>query len=363
LTNDTVPAYAVFDVCGEGLRVRGDVKERGVLVGQIRAIEHTTSGDCRVELGLFPGAGVSSVPANVTAQIRAKTIFGEKWVELLYPKNPASERISRGQVIPKSRTIDPLEVETILNRALPLLSAIDPDHLSGALEALASGFVGHEDAAIRAMTRGIDALRPVNNNTPLVKKGIYQLSATGKTLEDIDDDLLQALDNLDRLNRFTISHSGLIAANLNKTPQLLNELSNLFETRFTTFTKLVRSGATVLTVLAARTSDIDRLLKVLPKYNSNWIRNLNHVCRYRQSTDEPGKSRGSRVPGRCWRVHNIVSESQGAYGPGQSPEKRKRRSGQQSTTLSALGLKDLTPITKRLFSPILPSPYSGGTQR
>ena len=314
-----VLAAADFAHCGQGLRVGGDVKERGVLVGRIDSITRLEDGSCRVGLLLEP-SDIDQIPANVGAQIRAKTIFGEKWVELLYPSDPDSETIADGDRIPQDRTIDPLEVETILNTALPLLDAIDPEHLSGALAALAGGFVGHEEAAIRGIEDGIRALEPFNENEALLEEGIRQLAESGEVLDEVDSDLIEALDNLDDLNRFTTDHNDLIVANLEKTPVLLDELSRLFETRFTDFTKIVNSGATVVSVLAARAEDLDHLLNSLPKFNANWIRNLNHVCRYRQQTDEPGKETGERVPGRCWRVHNIVSSTQGPYAPGEGPD-------------------------------------------
>lgn len=316
-------AAAEFAHCGQGLRVGGDVKERGVLVGMIQSITRLQDGTCRVGLLLEPG-DVDQIPANVGAQIRAKTIFGEKWVELLYPSDPDQARIAEGDTIPQDRTIDPLEVETILNTALPLLDAINPEHLAGALDALAGGFVGHEDAAIQSIEDGIRALEPFNNNEGALREGIEQLARSSEVLDDVDSDLVRALDNLSDLNDFTTANRDLIESNLLKTPRLLEELTALFETRFTDFTKIVNQGATVVSVLAARTEDLDHLLNALPRFNSNWIRNLNHVCRYRQQTDEPGKSVGEQVPGRCWRVHNIISESRGPYGPKEGPDHNGR---------------------------------------
>ena len=311
------PAAAVFSNCGQGLREGGDVKERGVLVGRIELIRRLENGRCRVNLALFPDS-IKMIPENVGAQVRAKTVFGEKWVEILYPEDPADSRIARNQVI--EETIDPLEIETILNVALPLLEAIDPEYLAGALDALAEGFVGHEEAAIRGIESGTEAVRVANENTRLFKKGVDQLAETGEVLDEIDEDFLAAMDELDRLYRFTTSNEELLAANLDKAPALLRELSELFETRFVDLTKIVDRGATVIGVLAARTDDLDRLLNVLPVFNSNWIKNLDHVCRYRQAPSEPGVSIGDPIPGRCWRVHNLLSETQGPYAPGVEPQ-------------------------------------------
>lgn len=331
LTSNYIPAYAEFSNCGQGLRVSGDVKLRGVLVGQIEEIEKTKDQGCKVTLGIFDESR-SQVPANVGAQVRAKTVFGEKWVELLYPEQADQARLAKGDTIPDDKTIDPLEVETILDTALPLLRSIDPENLAATLEALNTGFVGHEAAAIRAMKAGNAALKPLNENEGLFNLGITQLKESGKVLSDVDDDLFKALEGIDKIQRFTIDKRDLIHANFEKVPRLLDELTLLFSTRFVDITRLVNSGATVISILAARTEDVDKLLSTLPAFNAAWIRNLNHVCRYRQVTDEPGKTTGDRVPGRCWRVHNLISESQGAYPKSKRP--KDDNSSTESTTLT-----------------------------
>ena len=349
-----VSAYAEFNVCGQGLHPDGDVKERGVLVGSIGSIRlvHTPDGNiCRIKLNISPDS-VAQIPENVGAQIRAKTLFGEKWVELLYPDDPSDEKIAAGQVIGLDETVDPLEVETILNTGLPILDAIDPEKLAGALNALTEGFAGHEDAVIKGIVEGNKALAPLNRNSALVKEGISQLDESGKILKRVTPDLLAALDNLTNLNNFTTSNRALIAEALQKNPELLREVSDLFVAQFANLTKAVDRGATVIGLLASRTDDLDKLLHVLPVFNSSWIRNLNATCRFRQPSTEPGKAQGDVVPGRCWRVHNVVSDSQGAYPPGEEPHPRKPKSVQPSD-YESLGIVDASALDRLLYAPQL----------
>jgi virulence factor Mce-like protein len=351
-----VTAYADFRVCGQGLRTNGDVKERGVLVGSIGEIRvrSTDEGNvCRVELKLQPDA-ISQIPENVGAQIRAKTLFGEKWLELLYPEDPSDETIAAGQVIGIDETIDPLEVETILNTGLPVLQAIDPERLAGALTALTEGFIGNEGDVIQGIRRGNDALSPLNRRKALLEKGIRQLAESGEILDRVSPDLLVALGYLNRLNAFTIENRALIAENLQKAPELLRQVSDLFVAQFGNLTRIVDRGATVIGLLAARTDDLERLLNALPKFNSNWIRNLNHKCRYRQETSEPGKSQGDVVPGRCWRVHNLIVESRGAYEPGEEPRPRKKKKKDvDAAAYEAIGVTDPSALDRLLYAPAL----------
>jgi phospholipid/cholesterol/gamma-HCH transport system substrate-binding protein len=348
-----VSAYAEFNVCGQGLHTDGDVKERGVLVGSVGSIRLVQTDDgnvCRIQLNLMPDA-ISQIPENVGAQIRAKTLFGEKWVELLYPDQPSDQRIAAGQTIGLDETIDPLEVETILNTGLPVLEAIDPEKLAGALNALTEGFAGHEDSVIKGIVEGNKALGPLNRDSGLVKTGIHQLNESGKILKKVSPDLLAALENLTQLNNFTTSNRALIIEALQKNPELLRQVSDLFVAQFGNLTKIVDRGATVIGLLASKTGDLDRLLKVLPVFNSSWIRNLNATCRFRQPTTEPGKSQGDVVPGRCWRVHNLIADSRGAYAPGEEPKPHKVG----SQDYASVGIVDASALDRLLFAPQLES--------
>jgi phospholipid/cholesterol/gamma-HCH transport system substrate-binding protein len=343
-------------VCGQGLRTNGDVKERGVLVGSIGDIEvrRTEDGNvCRVELKLQPDA-ISQIPENVGAQIRAKTLFGEKWLELLYPDDPSDENIAAGQVIGMDETIDPLEVETILNTGLPVLQAIDPERLAGALTALTDGFIGNEDDVILGIRRGNDALTPLNRRRALLEKGIRQLAESGEILDRVSPDLLAALANLNRLNQFTIENQALLRENLRSAPLFLREVSELFVSQFGNLTKAVDRGATVIGLLAARAEDLDKLLAALPKFNANWIRNLDHQCRFRQASTEPGTAEGDPVPGRCWRVHNLVVESRGAYAPGEEPRPRKKKKENvDAAAYESIGLQSASALDRVLYAPAL----------
>lgn len=343
-------AFAEFENCGQGLREGGDVKLRGVLVGRIGPLERVEEGDCSVRLDLFPES-IDQVPANAGAEIRAKTVFGEKWVELTYPDDPDDSPIAAGDVIPKDRTVDPLEVETILNTGMPILEAVDAENLAAALEALSEGFAGQEGDVVASIRDGIRALRPLNENKALLAESIDQLDKSADVLDDVDEDLIEALDNLDSVNEFTVSNAALIEENLNRAPILLDELSVLFETRFGDLTKLVDRGATVIGLISSRTEDLEKLLKVLPQFNSKWIRNLTPTCTYLQTTTEPGAEVGDRVPGRCWRVHNIVSHSQGPYGPDDP-----KRPGPRTATAEdyeALGIEQPSQLGQLLYSPAL----------
>lgn len=126
---------------GLQLPTRGDVKIRGVIIGEVLDYEPVADG-AEVTLGIYPDE-IDQVPANVTGQIVPKTLFGEKYVSLVIPEAPASESMQAGDVIDQTKTAT--EVEAVLNDLYPLLRTVQPAELNMTLNALATALEGRGD--------------------------------------------------------------------------------------------------------------------------------------------------------------------------------------------------------------------------
>src|SRR5581483_11197592 len=70
---------ATFTRAGQLLRDGSDVKLRGVLVGEVKSIDVKPDGTAHINMRILPD---NKIPSNVGAAIRAKTLFGEKFIEL-----------------------------------------------------------------------------------------------------------------------------------------------------------------------------------------------------------------------------------------------------------------------------------------
>jgi len=127
---------------GLQLGARADVKIRGVQVGEVLATEATREG-ATLTLGLFPDS-IDTIPANVTARIIPKTLFGEKYVALQLPAGPDAQPIAAGDVIEQSEVS--IEVERVLNDLYPFLRTVQPAELNYTLTAIADALEGRGEA-------------------------------------------------------------------------------------------------------------------------------------------------------------------------------------------------------------------------
>src|SRR4051812_20869893 len=90
-----VPVTLTSDRAGLVMETNAKVKLRGMQVGRVAAI---TGGKEPVVLKLeIDKDQINYIPANVEAQIRATTVFGAKFVDLVYPDDPSSQRLAAGQ--------------------------------------------------------------------------------------------------------------------------------------------------------------------------------------------------------------------------------------------------------------------------
>ena len=135
-----VPVTLKVDRVGTQLDPKADVKVRGLVVGSVTSI-HTDGDGATVALSLDPKL-VDQIPADVTARLLPKTLFGQKFVSLVPPAAPGPRRIAAGAVIGEDRSRSAQEVERVLDDLLPLLQAVRPQDLATTLGALSQALQG-----------------------------------------------------------------------------------------------------------------------------------------------------------------------------------------------------------------------------
>jgi virulence factor Mce-like protein len=142
------------DRTGSQLNRGADIKVRGVRVGEVRAVGADASG-ATLTLALDPDAA-GLVPADVTARLVPKTLFGERYVDLeIPPTGPRAPAIAAGAVIPADRSAAAIELEQVSDRLLPVLTAVQPAQLSVTLTQLRTALDGRGNALGAALV-GLD---------------------------------------------------------------------------------------------------------------------------------------------------------------------------------------------------------------
>src|ERR1700722_16915896 len=188
--NSYVPVTLTSDRSGLVMEPGAKVKMRGVQVGRVASIEGGQN-PVRLKLELFPEE-VNHIPANTEAQIRATTIFGAKYVDLIYPADPSSWRISAGTVL-RSRNVS-TEVNTIFENLVDVLHQIDPPKLNAVLTAFADAVRGRGERIGQATTAANHVLMALNPRMDSVQQDWRSLTAANDAYSAAAPSLLNTLD-------------------------------------------------------------------------------------------------------------------------------------------------------------------------
>ncbi|MET9434105.1 MCE family protein [Streptomyces sp. NPDC006551] len=200
------------DTLGNQLDPRADVKLRGLLVGEVREVR--ADGEKAVlSLALKP-EHVALIPADVHARLLPKTLFGEKYVELVPPRNPSSRHIAAGDVITQDRTTVGIELQRLMNDLLPLLRTVQPAKLNATLSAFATALEGRGDRIGDNLVRVEEYLRKLNPHMPSLRENISRFADVAEVYADAAPDLMRILNNTLTTSRTLVEKEDRLASAL-----------------------------------------------------------------------------------------------------------------------------------------------------
>jgi len=201
-------------VIGLQLPARADVKIRGVIVGEVLDMSATADG-AELTLGLYPSQ-IHTIPANVTASIVPKTLFGEKYVSLIVPSDPSASAITAGATI--KRTAVSTEVEKVLSDLYPLLRTVEPAELNQTLNALATALEGRGDEIGQNLETVDSYLKRLNPQIPALVEDLRLTASVSNTYADVLPQIGDILHN-------TVITTGTLETREAKLHQLLNDVT------------------------------------------------------------------------------------------------------------------------------------------
>jgi phospholipid/cholesterol/gamma-HCH transport system substrate-binding protein len=184
------PVVVTSERSGLVMEPGAKVKMRGVQVGRVAEVDGGQS-PVRLRLELFPDQA-SRIPANAEAQIRASTIFGAKYVDLIYPDHPSPRHISPGTVL-RSRNVA-TEVNTIFENLVSVLQQIDPPKLNAVLSAFADAVRGRGERIGSAITAASRVLTAINPRMDTLRRDWRSLTAADDAYNAAAQNILATLN-------------------------------------------------------------------------------------------------------------------------------------------------------------------------
>lgn len=283
------------DSIGNQLLTEADVKVNGLIVGEVRSITDA-GGRARLSLALQPDK-VKLIPSNVTARFLPKTLFGDKYVDLVIPDSRAKP-IAAGDEIQQDTSQQTVEVQRVLDDLLPVLRAVRPQDLSATLGAMAQALDGRGKQLGENLTQLNTLVTSLNTELPALKADISGLADFATTYTAAAPDLITALANLTTTTNTVVEQKSSIDA-------LYSTLTGT-SANLTGF--LNANGANIIRLSNDSTTTLQVLARFSPEYQCTFAKFAGIIpivdASVGAGTDRPGlnlklevgKSRGKYVP-------------------------------------------------------------------
>lgn len=264
---------------GLNLPKNADVKLRGMIVGSVKEIEPSKNGTgVTITVGLKPDV-IDRVPEDVTARIVPKTLFGEKYIALIAPKNPSSEHLRAGDTI--QRAVVPIEVENLLNDLYPLLKAVDPEELSYTLSAVSSALEGRGEKLGRTLVQANDYLEAINPDVPQLVDDVVKLGDVSDQYADEMPRIARTLNNTVFTGNTIVAKRAQLASFFDEGTRLADTLTTFTRTNGDNLVKLAANGSEILEVGAQYSSTfpcfLGAMANVIPRLDSVFRNQTVHI--------------------------------------------------------------------------------------
>lgn len=197
-----VPVTVTSDRSGLVLETGAKVKLRGVDVGRVSGIEGGQGG-ARLRLEIDSDQ-IQFIPANVGARINVTTVFGAKFVDLVYPEHPQSARLVAGSMLRATNVTT--EVNTVFQNVVDLLKMIDPMKLNAVLTAVADAVRGRGERIGQATTALNEVLTALNARNDIFRDDIRSLKDLSETYSAAAEDIVSILDSASTVSTTVVNH-------------------------------------------------------------------------------------------------------------------------------------------------------------
>lgn len=167
----------------------------GVEIGRVTGVDAIDrDGVTRAKLSLdVDPKYIKLIPANAIAEIKATTVFGNKYVSFRSPADPSKARISSAEVIDVTHVTT--EFNTLFETLTSISEKVDPVKLNLTLSAAAEALNGLGTKFGESIRNGNAVLDDINPQMPQIRSNIQQLTKLADVYTQASPDFWAFLDN------------------------------------------------------------------------------------------------------------------------------------------------------------------------
>jgi phospholipid/cholesterol/gamma-HCH transport system substrate-binding protein len=185
------------DRAGLSMNSGDKVTYNGVEIGRVASIQEVNQGGvpkAKFTLDVDPKY-IKLIPANVDAQIKATTVFGNKYVSFTSPPDPMAARVTPSTPITVNTGGVTTEFNTLFQTVVSISEKVDPVKLNETLAATAQALDGLGDRFGQSIVHGNEILSDLNPKMPQIRYDTQRLADLADTYANASPDLWAFLKN------------------------------------------------------------------------------------------------------------------------------------------------------------------------
>lgn len=242
-----------------------DVRVAGVIVGEVRKVEHHNRSQALVTVRVDDDVPVTE---STLLKIRFKNLVGERYVALLPGDDPsAAKRLDDGDRIPIKRTEPSLDLNVLFNGFKPLFQALNPTQVNELSENIIQVLQGEGGTVASLMANTASLTKTVADRDELIGEVIDNLSQTLDTVNGHSDELTSLIKDLKVWMQDLARDRKVIGGSLDHISSLTEVIADLLEEGRPLLKADIRELRRVATTLSRPENEkiISDLLETLPE--------------------------------------------------------------------------------------------------
>ena len=263
--DDVYTMRASFDAAGQGLQKNSDVKIRGVNIGRVEYVK-LVDGRALVVMDI---KHAEKVPTSAQAIVRPKTLFGEKFVDLVPGEGEASGpyyATDGSATIPDDKTLGGFELEKVLGEAYPLLQDIKPSELATVIGTLADSAKGLGPTINRTLVNGQKVADILAKHDADTRQLLSDLATVSTQLAKRSDDLVGLSNSLNQSLPTLNGKADELTTLLVQTGRLSGDVADLLQGNKAFIDASLGVGDQVIQLLYDRRGDVMPLIVGVRQY-------------------------------------------------------------------------------------------------
>jgi virulence factor Mce-like protein len=258
---------------------------------------HTTGNTTSLTLQITPSK-MSEIPSNVQARILPKTLFGEKFVDLVPPTNPSTvsfaslESQHKNIVIHQDDSKVGIELQTVFTNLVPVLRTLNPAKLSMTLNAIATALENRGEELGQNIALTNQYFSVFNQDLPTFEHDISGLADLASNYADATPHLLDILRNTVVTARTFATKADTYSQFLAGTAGFATEASKVFGENSSRLIGLSRVSRPVLDLYSNYSINLECLANGLAIYDRTRLETVFNQGPFLHITLTPVNDRG-----------------------------------------------------------------------